>query len=90
MAAWWATAGYAAAPITIVDLQPDRTVVRAEIRRGPDAMGAATLTNLNPHINSWFVLTLDWPASGEHESLQLENPTPQNALALSANAGGSL
>jgi len=79
-----------ATAITIVDLQPDRTVVRAEIRRAPDEIGTASLTNLNPHINGWFVLTLDWPVSGEHESFHLENPDPKNALALSANAQGSL
>jgi hypothetical protein len=75
-----------AAAITIVDLQPDRTVVHAEVRRAPDETGTASLTNLNPHINGWFVLTLDWPVSGEHASFHLENPEPQNALTLSANA----
>ncbi|HWS64824.1 MAG TPA: hypothetical protein VN325_18855, partial [Steroidobacteraceae bacterium] len=78
------------APITIADLQPDRTVVRAEIRRAPDEIGSASLTNLNPHINSWFVLTLDWPASGEHQSFHLENSESQKSLALSANPEGSL
>jgi hypothetical protein len=76
--------------ITIVDLQPDRTVVHAEIRRAPNEIGTASLTNLNPHINSWFVLTLDWPVSGEHESFHLENPDSKDALTLSANAQGSL
>jgi hypothetical protein len=78
------------APITIVDLQPDRVVVRAEIRRGPDEIGSASLTNLNPHINSWFLLTLDWPASGEHQRLHLENLDSQKLLILSANPDGSL
>ncbi len=79
-----------ATAITIVDLQPDRTVVRAEVRRAPDETGTASLTNLNPHINSWFVLTLDWPVSGEHASFHLENPDPKNVLTMSANAQGSL
>jgi hypothetical protein len=83
-------ASQAAAPLTIVELQPDRSVVHAEIRRAPDERGSASLTNLNPHINSWFVLTLDWPVSGEHESFHLENPSPQSALTLSATAQGSL
>jgi hypothetical protein len=78
------------APITIVDLQPDRAVVRAEIRRGPDDIGSASLTNLNPHINSWFLLTLDWPASGDHKSFHLENSDSQKSLILSANPDGSL
>jgi hypothetical protein len=79
-----------ATAITIVDLQPDRTVARAEIRRTPDETGVASLTNLNPHINSWFVLALDWPVSGEHESFHLENPDPRSELTLSADAPGSL
>src|SRR4029077_19769557 len=78
------------APITIVGLQPDRTAVRAEIRRAPDEIGSPSLTNLNPHINSWFVLTLDWPASGEHQSFHLENSDSQKSLTLSANPEGSL
>ena len=78
------------APITIVDLQPDREVVRAEVRRGPDEIGSASLTNLNPHINSWFVLTLDWPASGERQSFHLENSDSQKSLRLSADPEGSL
>jgi len=78
------------APITIVDLQPDRAVMRAEIRRGPDDIGSASLTNLNPHINSWFLLTLDWPASGEHQSFHLENSDSEKSLTLSANPEGSL
>ena len=85
-----AAASPGATAITIVDLQPDRTVAHAEIRRAPDETGTATLTNLNPHINSWFLLTLDWPVSGEHTSFHLENPDPKNALTLSANAIGSL
>jgi hypothetical protein len=83
-------ASQSATAVTIVDLQPDRTVMRAEIRRAPDETGSASLTNLNPHINSWFVLTLDWPGSGGHESYHLENPDPESALTLSANAQGSL
>jgi hypothetical protein len=79
-----------ATAITIVDLQPDRTVVHTEIRRAPDESGTASLTNLNPHINGWFVLTLDWPVSGEHASFHLENPDPKNALTMSANSQGSL
>jgi hypothetical protein len=78
------------APITILDLQPDRTVVRAEIHRALDETGSASLTNLNPHINRWFVLALDWPASGEHESFHLQNSDSQRSLTLSSNLEGWL
>jgi hypothetical protein len=92
LAAGWSIFAASAgdAPITIVDLQPDRTVVRAEIRRGADETGSASLTNLNPHINSWFVLTLDWPASGDHQSFHLENADSQKSLSLSVDPEGSL
>ena len=78
------------APVTIVDLQPDRAVVRAEIRRAADEIGSASLTNLNPHINSWFLLTLDWPASSDRQSFHLENSDSQKSLTLSADSEGSL
>jgi hypothetical protein len=92
LAAGWSIFAASAgdAPITIVDLQPDRTVVRAQIRRGADETGSASLTNLNPHINSWFVLTLDWPASGDHQSFHLENADSQKSLSLSVDPEGSL
>ena len=77
-------------PVTIVDLQPDRAVERVEIRRGPDEVGSASLTNLNPQINSWFLLTFDWPARGDHQSFHLENSDVQKSLILSPNPDGSL
>ncbi len=55
------------APLTIVDLQPFRQSTSA---------GSATLVNLNPNINVWYVLTV-----GE-TSWHLENPQPHTAKIL--------
>jgi hypothetical protein len=55
------------APLTILDLQPFRQSSSA---------GSATLVNLNPHINVWYVLTI-----GE-TSWHLENPKPHDARIL--------
>src|ERR1039457_4854746 len=46
--------------------------------------GQATLVNLNPQINAWFLLTLWWPGAPGPTSYHLENPSPKSqTLALS-------
>jgi len=52
--------------MTILDLQP--------LRRAEQA-GGATLTDLNPGVNRWFVLTIN-PADGDVRTFHLENPAP--------------
>lgn len=62
-------------PKSILELQPFRSVDRVEF----DATGAgrrtATLVNLNPTINVWFVLILNTPGAAAR-SYHLENPRP--------------
>lgn len=60
-------------PKTIIELQPFRRAASVEF----PVQGEATLTNLNPYINSWFLLTIRWPQSGKSESYHLENPSPR-------------
>src|SRR5262249_416413 len=44
--------------------------------------GTATLVNLNPHINTRYLLTIRWP-NGAESSYDLENPRPRSQkLAL--------
>ena len=76
--------------MTAVDLQPFRTEVAVAVRRGDDIAGSATLTNLNPNVNAWFVLTLDWGAAAPSESFHLENAQPDRSLSLAAAARGTL
>jgi len=63
------------APKGVLDLQPFREGESA-IAEGPGGRrGVATLTNVSPRINAWFVLTLDWGERGT-AAYHLENPDP--------------
>jgi hypothetical protein len=53
----------AQAPKTIVELQPFRSTERAEFQM-PGDRGTATLIDLNPRVNAWFLLTLRFGAGG--------------------------
>src|ERR1700690_3052948 len=71
------------APKTIVELQPFRQTTSIEFQMAGD-WGQATLVNLNPQINTWFLLTLWWPGAPGATSYHLENPSPKTqTLALS-------
>jgi hypothetical protein len=61
-------------PKTILELQPFRTETRAPIRRADGTAGTATLTNLNPYVSSWYLLTLEWTGSVTRSSYHLESP----------------
>jgi hypothetical protein len=70
-------------PKTIVELQPFRKTTSVEFQMSGD-WGEATLVNLNPQINAWFLLTLWWPGAPRPSSYHLENPSPNTqTLALS-------
>jgi hypothetical protein len=71
---------------TILELQPFRDQARTPLRRADGTMGTATLTDLNPAIHSWYLLTLQWPgepSSGYH----LQTPHAQPLRLLSGEAG---
>jgi len=65
------------APKTIVELQQFRqsSSVRIESRTG--RKGIATLVNLNPAINVWYLLQVAWNDGGAEASFHLENPEPR-------------
>ncbi|MGH2482728.1 MAG: hypothetical protein ACRDHW_24025, partial [Ktedonobacteraceae bacterium] len=63
-------------PDSIVDLQPMRQVSRVEFAHDGQR-GLATLINLNPRINAWFVLELEWPGLHESAFYHLENQDRQ-------------
>jgi hypothetical protein len=68
----------AAAPKTILELQPWRSETRAAIMRTDGTSGMATLTNLNPYVNSWYLLSIEWPAAaGGSATYHLQNPYPR-------------
>jgi hypothetical protein len=70
-------------PKTIVELQPYRQTASIEFQMAGD-WGQATLVNLNPQINAWYLLTLWSPGAGGAASYHLENPSPAaQTLSLS-------
>lgn len=60
-------------PKTIVELQPFRQTSSIHIRSQSGKDGAATLINLNPAMNAWYLLKVDWAGAPEAE-YHLENP----------------
>lgn len=62
------------APKTIIELQQFRR--RTSIPAEGVGRGQATLIELNPRINAWFLLSLDW--GGTRVSYHLENPDPRD------------
>ena len=63
---------------TIIDLQPFRETssIRAKEAGGPETR--ATLINLNPHINAWYLLELNRGGGTSSEAYHLENADPMN------------
>jgi len=78
------------APITVVDLQPFRTETSIAVRRTDVDAGFATLTNLDPNVNAWFLLTLAWGATGPTEIYHLESARRDRIPLLATGAVGAL
>jgi hypothetical protein len=69
-------------PKRIIDLQPFR---RTETLALADGKGVATLVNVNPTINSWYLLKLSWADGGE-DNFHLVNARPKTQdLTLDAS-----
>jgi hypothetical protein len=60
---------------TIVQLQQFRETETIAVEGSGGKRGTATLINLNPRINTWFLLTLNW-GTGAPLSYHLENSKP--------------
>lgn len=70
---------------TIIELQQFRRSESIVAEGSGGRRGKATLINLNPQINTWFLLTLDWGTPDRHLSYHLENPRPrEQTIHLSA------
>ena len=61
---------------TVVELQQFRRTETAAVQSAGMRVGTATLTNLNPTINVWFLLTLDRGGPNGRVSYHIENPDP--------------
>ena len=66
----------APSPKTVIELQQFRTTTFLPIAGPSGQTGTATLINLNPRINTWFLLLIQWKESGLVESYHLQNPDP--------------
>ena len=77
-------------PKTIIDLQPFRKASSIRIKGAGGKEGLATLINLNPAINSWYLLRLDWGGGAPEEIYHLQNAKPltQTLLLEETNPNG--
>jgi len=63
---------------TIIDLQQFRRSESIAVEGSGTRRGRATLINLSPRINTWFLLTLDWGTPDGDLTYHLENPEPRD------------
>ena len=80
----------AQAPKSIFELQPFRSLAHVELEGAGVGQGGATLIDLNPGVNVWFLLTLDPPASATARTFHLENPRPLEQRPRLIVEGGRL
>jgi hypothetical protein len=82
-AAFWLVLGFGGmASADIVDLQPFRQSGTIAIRGARGEDGRATLIQLNPNVNGWFVLRLSWRNGTATEEYHLENASPRTQKFL--------
>lgn len=73
----------AGGPLNIIGLQPFRKTSSIPIRSSGGREGTATLVNLNPAINAWYVLEIAWADTATKLDYHLENIRPRTqSLAL--------
>jgi hypothetical protein len=75
------------APKSILELQPFRSIEHVELDGAGAGRGAATLVDLNPTVNVWFLLLLDVPGVTTR-TYHLENPRPLEQRPQLAMEGG--
>lgn len=66
----------AVTPKTIIELQPFRRTTTMEVDEGDGREMTATLIEVNPQINAWFVLTLRRSGEQAANSYHIQNPRP--------------
>ena len=69
-------------PRTILDLQPFRQVDSIRIGATQGQKGTATLINLNPGINAWYLLRLERGTDTEAQEYHLENSARRSQKIL--------
>ncbi|MFN0305966.1 MAG: hypothetical protein ACKVQU_37065 [Burkholderiales bacterium] len=71
---------------TIIDLQRFRRESSVPVQGAGGRRGTATLIELNPAVNAWYLLRLDW--GDAPVTFHLENPEPRSQHIELAGAGG--
>jgi hypothetical protein len=69
-------------PKTILDLQQFRQAHSIRITSKAAREGVATLVNLNPAINTWYLLEVNWKGGTPKRAYHLENPNPHDRRLL--------
>jgi hypothetical protein len=69
-------------PKTILELQPFRQLATQAFETAAGLHGTATLIDLNPRINAWYLLRVRWETPGEEISYHLENPQPASQVLV--------
>jgi len=64
-------------PKTVVELQQFRTATSSRVRTDSGSEGVATLVNLNPTSNAWYLLQVTWLGQAEI-TYHLENSEPRS------------
>lgn len=62
---------------SILDLQPFARTTSERIESSTGRTGTATLVDINPHVNAWYVLELQWDGGPTIATFHIENPTPR-------------
>ncbi len=69
-------------PKSMFELQQFRESQSIRIRATAGRQGVATLVNLNPSVNVWYVLEVDWQDRTPTRAYHLENPHPHDQTLL--------
>jgi hypothetical protein len=69
---------HALVPKTVVALQQFRETHTTKIRSPQGREGSVSLTNLNPSVNSWYLLQVSWSGGAQGTTYHLENPDPSS------------
>ncbi len=81
-------AEYAAdVPKTVLELQQFRRARSMPVRDAEGRPGTATLIELNPYVNAWFVLSVAWDDGQPAKSYHLQNPDPRGQHLRLAETG---
>lgn len=70
------------APKSVIALQQFRAKNEIPIQNANGQAGTAALTNLNPRINTEYLLTLHWESAKEAEVFHIENTEPRTQRLL--------